>query len=260
MGLKIKTHYSFYLFLFFIVYFGGFFNIFYYFISLIIHELNHYFMSRNYGVMSESMYIYPFGVSLNVNKLNKSDKEKFLIYFAGPFSNILLSLICVAVWWCFPTMYFYLKDFVFVNIVLGVFNLIPIVPLDGGNIFLLFFKTKNTRVKVIKLMRIFSIIFSIFFLILFIVSCFFETNFSCFCISFFLFSASLNSSISYDNIMDHIEEKKVKECKIYVVNIHTKLCELYKYFDSSKYVQFYLVNDDHKIVKIVSQEDILKMQ
>lgn len=260
MGLKIKIHYSFYLFLFFVVYFGGFFNIFYYFSSLIFHELNHYFLSKTYGVLSESMYIYPFGLSLNVNNFNKSDKEKFLIFFAGPFSNILLSLICVAIWWCFPIAYYYLKDFAFVNIMLGVFNLIPIVPLDGGNIFLLFFKSKKTRAKVVKLMQIFSIIFSIFFLVLFIVSCFFEINFSCFCISFFLFSASLNSSISYESIMDRIDKKKVKECKIYVVSIRTKLCELYKYFDSTKFVQFYLVNDDHKIVKIVSQEDILKMQ
>lgn len=258
MGLKIKVHYTFYIFLFFVVYFGGFLSLFSYFISLIIHETIHHFVSKSSSIMSQTLYLTPCGLSINVNCNNKNKIDKFLIFFSGPFINIFVALLCVGVWWLFPITYYYLKSFAFVNISLGLFNLIPIIPLDGGNIFLLLFDSKSSKRKVIKIMKIFSIIFAIFFLSLFVVSIFFDINFSCFCISFFLFSSAISSPISFDEMQSFLPDK-IKECKIYVVGTKVKLKEMKKYFDKSKFVQFYIVNDENKIVKIMSQDDVAKL-
>ena len=138
MGLKIKVHYTFYIFLFFSVYFCDFFMFFYYFISLVIHELSHHFMSRTSSKVSQTITLFPFGLALNVNDNCENKFYNFLIFFIGPFVNILIALICIALWWVFPTLYFYLKNLCLVNLSLGLFNLIPLQPLDGGNIFLLF--------------------------------------------------------------------------------------------------------------------------
>lgn len=258
MGLKIKVHFTFYIFLFFVVYFGGFLSLFLYFVSLSVHELTHHFVSKSGGVVSQTIYLTPYGLSINVNCDNKNNFEKFLIFFSGPFINIFISLLCVAVWWLFPITYYYLKSFAFINISLGLFNLIPIVPLDGGNIFLLFFNNKSSKRKVIKVMKICSVVFAFIFLSFFIVSLFYEVNFSCFCISFFLFSSALSSQISFNELKSFLPNK-IKECKIYVVGAKVKVSEMQKYFDKSKFVQFYIINDENKIVKIMSQDDVAKL-
>jgi len=258
MGLKIKVHYTFYIFLFFVIYFCNFFTFFNYFIALFIHELSHHLLSRSKGKLSETITIYPFGFMLGVKNNTESDLKKFLIYFIGPFVNILIGLICIAIWWYFPVSFYYLKDFVFVNFMLGFFNLIPIQPLDGGNIFLLFFKNRKVKEKVSKGMKKVAIILSAVFLILFVISIFYSINFSCFCISFFLFSAGLSNPITYDDITKFLPTD-VKECRVYAVSSKTKIDDLKKLFDPTKFVQFYILNDKNKIIKILSQEDVSKL-
>lgn len=255
MGLKFKIHYSFYIFLFFSVYFCSFFMFLSYFLSLFIHELSHYFMSKTYNILSQTIVLYPFGMQLNVNGDTENKFQNFLIYFVGPFINIFISLVCVAVWWVFPVMYYYLKSFCFVNLSLGLFNLIPLQPLDGGNILMLFFP-RAKKCSVLKIMKYISIILSIVFFGLFLYSIFVGVNFSLFCISFFLLSAGLGNNIGYDKLCDSVAVKKIRECKIYVVREGFKTDELRNCFDSKKFVQFYIVNSKNKIVKIISQDDI----
>lgn len=255
MGLKIKIHYTFYIFLFFSVYFCNFFMFLSYFLSLCIHELSHYLVSKTYKELSQTIVLYPFGMQLNVIGLTENKFQNFLIFFIGPFVNIFISLLCVAVWWVFPVMYYYLKSFCLVNLSLGLFNLIPIQPLDGGNILMLFF-SQTKKCSVLKIMKRISIIISIVFLGLFLFSFFVGVNFSLFCISFFMLSAGLGNNIGYDKLCDSVAVKKIRECKIYVVRESFKIDELRNCFDSKKFVQFYIVNSKNKIVKIVSQDDI----
>lgn len=256
MGLKIKVHYTFYIFLFFSVYFCDFFMFYYYFISLVIHELSHHFMSRTTSKLSQTITLFPFGLALNVNENCENKFYNFLIFFIGPFVNILIALICIALWWVFPTLYFYLKNLCLVNLSLGLFNLIPLQPLDGGNIFLLFFKGQK-KYKIIKIMKRISLFLACVFLIIFLYSIFTCVNFSFFCISFFLMCAGISSPMDYNKFCESMSLKDIKECKIYVVKVGTNFNDLKKYFDRKKYVQFYFVNDKNKIVKIISQDDVL---
>ena len=258
MGLKIKVHYSFYIFLFFVVYFCNFLMFFNYFLALFLHELSHYFISKTSNKMSETMYIYPYGLCLSVKNTSKNLSKNFLIFFIGPFVNILLALICVSVWWLFPLTFYYLKNFVFVNLMLGLFNLIPLVPLDGGNILLLFIKDKYSKRKVIKIMKIISLGFAILFLMLFVYSIFTAVNFTFFCIAFFFISVCISKPLDYNEV-SKIACEKVRDVVIYSVDVKTNIVDLKKYFDKTKFVQFYFLNDKKKIVKILSQDDLEKM-
>jgi Zn-dependent protease len=88
--------------------------------------------------------VIPFGwakpVRFDPYNLKNPRRDAALISFAGPFSNfalaILLSLIARLVSPFFPffslfTLFF---PFIVLNVILGLFNLIPIHPLDGGKI------------------------------------------------------------------------------------------------------------------------------
>ena len=103
------------------------------------------------------MLLFGFGyakpVPINARYFRKPKRDMALTALAGPLSNILLAwlgifLFCVAAKFVdannsagYVVMLF-LQVFYMLNLGLGIFNLIPIPPLDGSRIFLIFLPTK----------------------------------------------------------------------------------------------------------------------
>ena len=203
---KIKVHFSFYIFLFLIIYFNNFLSFLSYFLALFLHEYSHYLLSQKYNKMSHTINIYPFGMDLSVNIVNKNTFVNFCIFLIGPMINIIVGLIIMSSWWHFPELYFYTKNFVYANFYLGFFNMIPIYPLDGGNMVLQLFSNFSQKRKTLKIMKVLAIILSIFFCTVFLISCFYSINFSSICIASFLIS----SIFSYDKVLN--DEIKTVMC------------------------------------------------
>lgn len=67
-------------------------------------------------------------------------RDDFLVSFAGPGSNLILASLTAASFRLFnfipPALFPFLYTFITINIILAVFNLLPIPPLDGSKIFL----------------------------------------------------------------------------------------------------------------------------
>jgi len=104
-------------------------------ISIIIHEWAHVFAVRFMGAKIEKVGFFPLGMVAKARRLETLDGwERYVIFFAGPLANFALAL------WAFATShisYFgisLLDDLAFYNLVLGIFNLTPVMPLDGGRI------------------------------------------------------------------------------------------------------------------------------
>lgn len=81
-------------------------------------------------------------VPINPNNFTKKKKGYFLVSIAGPLSNILLSIILTIILGIVIKLgvniaiYEILYFAIFINLVLAVFNLLPIPPLDGSKILL----------------------------------------------------------------------------------------------------------------------------
>lgn len=103
--------------------------IFLIFISL--HELAHTIIGIIQGFKLEKIEIMPYGLSIKFYYFNDANyKKKIITYLAGPVLNFILALVFfyirtneIIVVYCF-----------FINVILGIANLLPILPLDGGKI------------------------------------------------------------------------------------------------------------------------------
>lgn len=101
---------------------------------IIIHELFHMIVGMILGFSPKLLTLNPLGVSIEFYNYDENDKrnrwKRIVTYFAGPLSNFFLAII-----FYFININVFLKTkIIYTNLLIGIFNLIPILPLDGGKI------------------------------------------------------------------------------------------------------------------------------
>jgi len=97
--------------------------------AAICHELGHYLLLRYLGVKVKMLRISPFGAVMELAECSRiSYGGELLAAAAGPAVNLLLALILAWVGRWQEAAYLFAGT----QLVLGVFNLLPIAPLDGS--------------------------------------------------------------------------------------------------------------------------------
>lgn len=251
-NMKVNIGITFFLLIILCIINGQFVLMVNYISALTFHEFGHYVAIKRNGYSVKSFSLSMAGARLDLNDI-VLQKDEFEVSVAGPLTNILLAVFCIAGWWIVPESYFYTNTFVYVNIVLAGFNLLPIYPLDGSKIVDSFLVNKISKNKLMSIKAIICAIFSLFFMILFVISIFFEINlyFLVFAVFFLL---SLFSLPKQSTILPNYK-KKTKAQKVNIVYLpsDSRLINAYMHTSPKEYTIFYVAN------KFVSEDTIFAL-
>lgn len=251
--IKLRIHPLFFLFAGLLVFFGHTILFLNYLVVILVHEYAHAIVAKNLCYEIKNITIYPFGICLNMDTKKISAHDEIKIALAGPLINLILTFVCVSLWWLFPITYEYTYFFCFANFITFVMNLMPVFPLDGGRVFLSIIKIKGDSKDSIKWCKLLNIVVSILLLILFIVSFFYSVNLTFLFMAIFVFVGVFenNKKCTYGFIdLESKLKQKNKVCKIKQIAIREDLeiFRLAKYLNTSTITEFVVVDKSNKVV------------
>ena len=116
-----------------------------FFVCIVLHELGHSLVAQSRGLRVPSIVLFALGGVSQMEKESPDAKTEFWTSLAGPLVSFALGLLCLglahATGWVGPSspagspLVVMLAWLGYINFMLGLFNLIPAYPLDGGRVF-----------------------------------------------------------------------------------------------------------------------------
>jgi Zn-dependent protease len=107
------------------------------YLSVLIHELSHSVVARAFRLPVRRILLYPLGGFSEIEQEPPTPGQEFLVSAAGPAMSLLLAALGFGIHEAFhpPGIAGVLIDrLILANAVVGVFNLLPGLPLDGGRV------------------------------------------------------------------------------------------------------------------------------
>lgn len=120
------------------------------FTIVVLHELGHALAARHYGVGTREITLYPIGGVARLQATRFSPEQEMVVSAAGPAVNFALA---GAAWLLAPSLAFsplaafLVSQFLVYNLGLGLFNLVPAFPMDGGRILRAFLSRRHGHAR-----------------------------------------------------------------------------------------------------------------
>jgi Zn-dependent protease/CBS domain-containing protein len=105
------------------------------YVSVLIHELSHCVVARGYGLPVRRILLYPLGGFSEIEREPQTPGREFLVSAAGPALSLVLAAAGYGLMHVVPTDTIagtLVSQLRWANLVVGLFNLLPGLPLDGG--------------------------------------------------------------------------------------------------------------------------------
>ena len=117
-------------------------------LCLVFHEYGHIRAMKYFGLKTKGIYLIPFvgGLALSDDKINTRWQD-VAISIMGPFFGLILSIACLVGYWL--TDIEVLAGLAVFNALLNLFNMLPVLPLDGGHVLKSIAFSINSRVGIV---------------------------------------------------------------------------------------------------------------
>lgn len=248
-------------------YYNYYFEYLIIFASLAIHETAHILAASLQGGKFRTLRIFPVGLNAEIEADETERTGDLVTDISGPLVNILISAMGLILDLYFPKQPNNIRFIAYINACLAIFNLIPVVPLDGGRILqkllvskLGFYKAyKVTRrisagtLTLIMVVGIFQFIGNVH-------------NYSLVLLGGYIYNYLKHggTEVSLMNIKNLIYKrsrflrKGIYPGRELVVLNSAKLSEILKNMDFDRFHIIYVLDKELKFVKLFTEQDIIE--
>jgi len=104
------------------------------YLSVLVHELAHSVVARGYGLPVRRILLYPLGGVSEIEREAPTPGREFAVAAAGPLLSLVLGAMCWGIAQAVPygVTGLVIKELMYANFIVAIFNLLPGLPLDGG--------------------------------------------------------------------------------------------------------------------------------
>ncbi|HEY9205868.1 MAG TPA: site-2 protease family protein [Candidatus Methanoperedens sp.] len=242
------------------------------FVCVLLHELGHSYVAKKHGTNIQSITLFLFGGVSSMEEIPRDPKTELKMALAGPGVSFLISLIFIIIYLIFkpPADSFmgylflqpindpYLRLFwmiSIINIMLGIFNLLPAFPMDGGRVLRAWLAERMPYIRATReaagigkmfaiLMGIFGLFYSFWFLL----------------IAFFIYigASEEEKSTEINVILEGVKIKDIMSREIHTVTSGMSVEELVEHIFRFKHMGYPVV-DDGQLKGIVTFTDVQKV-
>ena len=172
----------------------------------ILHECGHLLAGVLLKFKPEKINIMPMGLSISfripvddynkkIEKSNILSIKKIIIAFSGPLINLIIAILFT--FFDFNFTEIQRLNIVYSNIIICLFNLVPIYPLDGGRILKQLLKIKKGTVEALRWTHIIQNVFIIFLTFVSSIAIYYFKNVSVLFIIVYLWVLVINENRKY---------------------------------------------------------------
>lgn len=228
-----------------------------------IHETAHIITAKMCNVKIDGVEILPFGITMRIDKNCITDTwNEIKIAAAGPVSNFLIAYFAYGFYGGVHREYI-----ISASLVMGIFNLLPALPLDGGRIMralmvkkLGHIRAATVAIRITNIMAFFIIISGLY--VLYITG----FNFSFLLIGGFL-TANLTEERKNANMIimkdilysrKKLSRKGVSQGNVLVADINEKAKNVLKMLSYDRYYIINIVDSRMKVVKAITETELIE--
>ncbi|MEJ7832455.1 MAG: site-2 protease family protein [Nocardioides sp.] len=106
------------------------------YLSVLLHEASHAVMAQRYGYPVRSITLHFLGGMTAIEGEARTPRQEFMIAVVGPLTSIAVGAAAVGLWFLTPDglLKMAVEGLAGANLLVGVLNLVPGLPLDGGRV------------------------------------------------------------------------------------------------------------------------------
>jgi Zn-dependent protease/CBS domain-containing protein len=104
--------------------------------SVLLHEASHAYVARHYGFPVSAITLHFLGGLTSIEAEAKKPRQEFWIAVVGPLTSLAVGFAALGLWFVVPDglLLLVIEGLAFGNLMVGVLNLVPGLPLDGGRV------------------------------------------------------------------------------------------------------------------------------
>ncbi len=106
------------------------------YLSVLLHEASHAVMAGRLGFPVSSITLHFLGGMTSIEGEARTPRQEFLIAVVGPLTSIAVGIVALGLWFITPAglLLVAVEGLAGANLLVGVLNLVPGLPLDGGRV------------------------------------------------------------------------------------------------------------------------------